>query len=415
MVRDVQITGVCNVPTNVVVTAAALNFTIVTPTAAGHLTVFPKNGVVPLASLVNYVAGETIANAVDIGLGTGGQISVQPLTTTHLVIDVYGFFIDVEELAGQNTALGAGALSSNTTGSNNTALGFSALLSNTEGANNTATGAAALGSNTTGGLNTATGLGALASNITGSNNTATGGLALQSNTTGGFNTAVGANALVNNTTGGLNTATGVQALQMNTTGESNTATGVLALVNNITGNRNIALGATAGANVTTGNDNIHIGNVGVDTDTGLIRIGTAGTQTATFSAGIRDVVITGDPVVVIAVGQLGEPSSSRRVKDDVRDMERASAALLKLRPVSFRYKAPQSDREQRLQYGLIAEEVAEIYPELVTTNAQGEPTGVRYHLLPAMLLNELQRQQREIDELRAQVRALIDGRAAVRE
>jgi Chaperone of endosialidase len=366
MVRDVQITGVCNVPTNVVVTAAALNFTIVTPTAAGHLTVFPKNGVVPLASLVHYVAGETVANAVDIGLGTGGQISVQPLTTTHLVIDVYGYFTDVEELAGQNTALGAGALSSDTTGFNNTALGFIALLNNTEGANNTATGVAALGSNTTGG--------------------------------------------------------------------GNTATGVSALVNNTTGNRNIALGATAGANVTTGNDNIHIGNVGVDTDTGLIRIGTAGTQTATFIAGINGVNIgMGAPVLVNANGQLGTPMSASGFKEGIEDLGEGSRSVLRLRPVRFRYKPQHDDPSRPVQYGLVAEEVAQVFPELVYPGPDGAPSSVRYHLLSVLLLNELQRQEREwraekvetaarfeaqqaqLDELRAQVRALIGGRAAVRD
>jgi Chaperone of endosialidase len=103
------------------------------------------------------------------------------------------------------------------------------------------------------------------------------------------------------------------------------------------------------------------------------------------------------------------------VKQEIRDMEDASAGLLRLRPVSFLYVAAVDDREQRPQYGLIAEEVAEIYPELVTRNAQGEPTGVRYHVLPPMLLNEIQRQQREIDELRAQVRALIGAKAAATE
>jgi hypothetical protein len=238
----------------------------------------------------------------------------------------------------------------------------------------------------------------------------------------GNNTALVFNALGNNTRGSNNTATGLFALSANTTGDSNTALGVAALLSNSTGDSNIAIGDGAGFNVT-GSNNIHIGNEGVATDTERIRIGTVGTQTATFIAGIRDTVITGDPVVVSAFGQLGEPSSSRRAKEEIQEMGAGSAGLLKLRPVSFRYKGPHSGREQRLQYGLIAEEVAEIYSELVTTNAQGEPTGVRHDVLPAMLLNELQRQQREIaelrakvqeiDELRAQVRALIGRKAAV--
>jgi hypothetical protein len=156
--------------------------------------VFPTNGIAPLASLVNYVAGQTIANAADVKLGADGQISAQPLTTTNLVVDVYGYFTDVEELAGNNTALGFNALLGNTTGSFNTASGFRPLQSNTTGLQNTATGAAALLSNTTGFNNTAAGVATLSNNTTGVANTATGVNALFSNTTGVGNTATGSDA-----------------------------------------------------------------------------------------------------------------------------------------------------------------------------------------------------------------------------
>jgi Chaperone of endosialidase len=376
---NVPIAGLCGVPPTAV--AADLNFTIVNPQGIGHLTVFPANGPAPLASLVNYVPGQTVANVADIQLGTGGAVSAQPLTTTNLVVDVYGYFIDVEELPGVlNTALGAGALSSNTLGSQNTAMG---------------------------------------------------GNALSSNTMGGVNTAVGAQAMQSNTTGGGNTAVGAHALESNTTGESNTAMGLNALQLSFTGSNNIAFGVNAGVNVMTGSNNIHIGNPGLSTDTAFIRIGNTNVQTATFIAGIfgQQVATDGVAVVVDSAGKLGTtvapPPSSRRVKDDIRDMGVASLDLLKLRPVTFYYKPGHDDGARRLQYGLIAEEVAEIYPELAVLDKDGQPAGVRYHVLPAILLNELQRQQREIvelrakvqeiDELRAQVRALIGGRAAARE
>jgi len=231
--------------------------------------------------------------------------------------------------------------------------------------------------------------------------------------------------------GGLNTALGFDALRSNTTGRFNTATGIAALDNNTTGSRNIAIGAGAGLNVTTGSNNIHIGNEGDAADSAMIRIGTVGTQTSTSIAGIfgAQVLGRGMPVEVNNDGHLGTVLSSRRVKDDIRDMDGASEGLGKLRPVTFRYKAEPASGSRPLEYGLIAEEVAEIYPELVVRDTDGQPAGVRYNVLPAMLLNEVQKQhaqlreqtarldaqQREIDELRAHVRALIGGKAAVQE
>jgi len=246
-------------------------------------------------------------------------------------------------------------------------------------------------------------------------NTATGKDALKSNTLGELNTATGGNALFNNTEGILNTGTGNDALFSNTTGEQNTAMGRRALFSNTTGDNNTALGHNAGANVT-GSNNIHIGNAGDSADTALIRIGTVGTQTRTFIAGIFGAQVIGRdmPVEVNSDGQLGTAISSRRVKDDIRDMDGASEGLGKLRPVTFRYKAEPASGSRPLEYGLIAEEVAEIYPELVVRDTDGQPAGVRYHVLPAMLLNELQRQQRlidaqqrELDALRSQAR-LVD-------
>ncbi len=395
----ITIGGICGVPVTAV--GAALNFTITGAQGAGHLAVWPS-GSVPATSVVNFTPGEDVANAVDIGLGTGGTVLVQPFATTHLVVDIYGYFTDVEELPEFSTALGDRALFNNT-GSLNTATGAQALFNNTTGSLNTATGALALLNNTTGRSNTATGEQALLNNTTGSANTATGSGALLMNVTGQGNTAAGAAALRQGTLGRENTAMGNAALFSNT-GDNNTAAGSNALLLSTTGSNNIAIGRAAAFQVTTGSNNIHIGNQGLPADTARIRIGTAGTHTATFITGISGVPVTGVPVMVDGNGQLGvAAASSRRVKDDIRDMEGASEGLAKLRPVTFRYKAESATGPRSIEYGLIAEEVAEIYPELVVLDKDGQPSGVRYHALPAMLLNELQRQHRVIE---AQTRLL---------
>lgn len=320
----------------------------------------------------------------------------------------------------QNTPLGTGALSSNTTGTNDTALGFDALLSNTTGNDNTATGFEALDSNTTGNFNTATGSDALLSNTEGVQNTATGFEALKSNTTGADNTATGMDALLVNSTGNFNTATGFGALTPNATGSDNTATGFGALASNVTGgdntvagfqalqnntsgNNNIAVGSNAGNALTTGSHNIDIGNSGVAGESTTIRIGTKGTQIRTFIAGIGNSHVFGSPVMVNGSGRLGILVSSARFKRDIHDMGDTSGKLMKLRPVTFRYK---EDAAGALQYGLIAEEVERVCPELVTYGADGRVEAVAYHLLPAMLLNEMQKQARENRQKDARIAAL---------
>jgi hypothetical protein len=242
-----------------------------------------------------------------------------------------------------------------------------------------------------GGGNVATGFSALSSNSTGQANTAIGPEALISNTTGGNNTAVGA-ALVSNTNGSDNAALGTFALDGNTTGNLNTAVGDGALLKNTTGSQNIAVGTNAGVNPTTGNNNIDIGNVGRAGESNTIRVGTKGTQTRALIAGIYASPIFGLPVFVNANGRLGIQASSARFKRDIHDMRDASERLMKLHPVTFRYK---DDPAGTVQYGLVAEEVAQAYPELVTYGDDGQPLSVAYHLLPAMLLNEMQKQVRE--------------------
>ncbi len=243
---------------------------------------------------------------------------------------------------------------------------------------------------------TATGYQTLFSNTTGYDNTASGYQGLYFNTTGSDNTASGVAALLSNTTGNSNTASGAFALDSNTTGNSNTASGYGALLSNTTGRDNIALGYQSGANITNKSNNIDIGNSGVNTDSGVIRIGTAGTQTQTFITGIGRVNIArGIAVYVNANGQLGTVTSSKRFKKDIHSLGTVSDKLLNLRPVSFRYKESAEDGTYPVQYGLIAEEVAKVYPDLVQYDKEGKPFTVYYHLLTPLILRELQKEHQQ--------------------
>jgi hypothetical protein len=233
-------------------------------------------------------------------------------------------------------------------------------------------------------------------NTTGCCSTATGIFALQNNTTGSFNTADGDDALQDNTTGCCNTSVGINSLQNNTTGGGNSALGDDALQNNTTGSGNIAIGNSAALNVSGGNgNNIHIGSEGLAADNGVIRIGTS--QGSFFAAGVGSATVSGAAVLVdTSTGQLGVASSSRRFKEDIQDMGEASSGLLRLRPVTFRYKQPFADGSKPIEYGLVAEEVAEVYPDLVARTADGQIETVKYQVLDSMLLNEVQKQAEQI-------------------
>jgi Chaperone of endosialidase len=300
-----------------------------------------------------------------------------------------------------NTAIGFDALFSNTTGDSNTATGSIALSSNTTGVRNTAAGYAALNSNTTGERNTATGRAAMVNNTTGNNNTADGHDALFSNTTAIRNTATGSFALFFNTTGPDNTAAGYFALYNNTTGNSNTASGFAALMNNTTGVGNIALGNFAGANLTTGDQNIDIGNVGVGAEANTIRVGTEGTQTNAYLAGVYQTNIAKGLVVKVdSDGHLGTVGSSKRFKDAIKPMDKASEAVLALKPVTFHYKK-ELDPDATPQFGLVAEEVEKVNPDLVVRDRDGKVYSVRYEAVNAMLLNEFLKEHRTVQELKS--------------
>jgi len=347
------------------------------------------------------------------GLNTAeGQNALLSLTTGSANTAVGWFSLKSDTTGGFNTALGAGSLAANT-GDQNTATGAGALLSNTTGGFNTANGALALFSNTSGSNNTANGLYALLGNTTGNDNTAIGVDALGRNTTGGNNTAIGTLALLSNTTGGNNTAVGVSALAGNIDGNDNTAIGGAALLRN-TGAGNLAIGSGAldsntsgsfnvaingGRNLTTGIFNIAIANDGVAGESNTTRIGIL--QNRCFISGIRDVT-TGVPdainVMIDSAGQLGTVSSSRRFKTEIKPMDKASEAILSLKPVTFHYK---SDHTATPQCGLIAEEVAEVNPNLVVHDKNGEIYSVRYDQVNAMLLNEFLKEHRTVQELRS--------------
>ena len=302
-----------------------------------------------------------------------------------------------------NTAIGFDALFSNTTGDSNTATGSTALTTNTTGVRNTANGFAALQSNTTGERNTATGRAAMVNNTTGNNNTADGHDALFSNTTAIRSTATGSFALFSNSTGPNNTAIGYFALFSNTTGNSNTADGYDSLLNNTTGVGNIALGNFAGANLTTGDQNIDIGNVGVAAEAYAIRIGTEGTQTNAYLAGIYQTNIAKGLVVKVdSDGHLGTVGSSERFKDAIKPMDKTSEAILALKPVTFHYKK-ELDPEGTPQFGLIAEQVEKVNPDLVIRDADGKVYTVRYEAVNAMLLNEFLKEHRTVQGLKGTV------------
>ena len=341
-----------------------------------------------------------------------------------------------------NTAEGQKALFSLTSGSGNTAVGWFSLESVTTGSLNTATGAGSLLLNTIATGNTADGALALFSNSTGNENTANGGQALFSNTIGDHNVANGFQALYNNTQGFQNTATGCFALWSNTTGVANTADGHQALVNNTegywntvagnnglfnsTGDLNTALGYAA-ADFTTGNNNIVIGNLGLAAESDTIRIGMEvaamdefGTNhpahTATYIAGISGQTASGGVAVFVdANGKLGTLTSSGRFKTEIKPMDKASEAILALKPVTFRYKN-EIDPEGIPQFGLVAEEVEKVNPDLVARDAKGKVYTVRYDAVNAMLLNEFLKEHRKVQEqgatiarLQKQIEALTAG------
>jgi trimeric autotransporter adhesin len=303
-----------------------------------------------------------------------------------------------------NTAEGKDALFSLTDGLDNTAVGHTALYNNTTGGGNTATGFSALQKNTIGGLNSAFGELTLHDNTTGGANTAIGAQSLEQNTTGYGNTATGSLALFSNMTGSENTAVGDSALALNNTGSYNTALGQGALNVN-TGGHNIAIGSFAGFRLTTGNNNIDIGNHGVAGESSTIRLGSK-THKNTYIGGINGVTIAGGVGVVIdGQGHLGTSTSSAQHKEAIKPMEQASEAILSLQPVTFHYKH-ELDPDGIPQFGLVAEDVEKVDPDLVARDDQGKPYTVRYEAVNAMLLNEFLKAHHKAEQQEATISEL---------
>ena len=383
--------------------AYSLNLTVVPHSGGvvGYVTLWPAGATQPFVATLNDGQGLIVNNAAIVPAGTpSGGVSVYDdgPATIDVVIDMNGFFAAPTDV------------------NDNTAIGLASLADNDGGADNTATGAFALTTNTSGTANTASGYNALASNTSGMFNTASGVTALASNTNGAYNTAAGAFALQDNIGGGQNTAIGYTALENNTSGSNNIALGYLAAFNAPVGNSDsIYIGSSGTSSDVSGS--IQIGTQSSET-TGTIQIGSAQTG-GTYIAGIYGGTpnMTNSPVCIDSTGLLGTncgvAPSSVRFKEEIADMGDSSSNLLQLRPVTFFYKPQFDDGSHSLQYGLIAEEVAKLYPEMVGYDKTGRPSSVKYQWLAPMLLNELQKQAAENQRQAEQIRSLEDRLAAL--
>ena len=365
-------------------------FGIVPPPDGGYPNFTTAEGQNALFSLTSGVANTAV-----------GWFSLNSVTTGSFNTGVGAAALTLNG-ADQNTAVGAGALLLNTTGTNNTAHGAFALLYNDMGNDNNAVGAFALFSNTSGGFNNAVGQQALASNETGAQNNALGDAALQNNVDGTSNTALGDDALVSNVTGDSNTAVGDETLAAST-GDKNTAVGAQALDNKTAGNENTAVGFQAGALIDSGDGNVCIGaNVlGSGAENNFTRIRNIGSTP----------IISSTNIVIAGIGGIGdEPlgyaASSQRYKQDIKPMDKASETLFALNPVSYRAKQGVEPGGVKL-YGLIAEDVATVDPDLVIYNEKGQPETLRFDSINAMLLNEFIKDHKRVEEMKCEFQVTV--------
>jgi hypothetical protein len=454
--RVFPVAGYCGIPNTA--QAVSANLSVTQPLAAGWVAVWPEGSTQPspLVAAITYGQQQTISNGLIAPLGTNGGITIYSKVATHVVIDVNGYYDagaagppgpagpsgssgppgpagatgpqgppgpavtgTPDNVPGAVVARdGTGGFSAGTVGlvgnlglPNTTSssvgvltMGDKPFLHNYPGTN-TFVGTNAGNLTLTGGGNMIFGSSALWHNTSGSNNAAFGVEALFGNTTGYSNFAFGHRALFANQTGFYNAAFGQEALKSNT-GSYNSAFGSYALNGLSNGTNNIAVGHLAGGSLTIGSYNIYVGSFGVSSESNTIRIGSAGSHTAAYIAGINGATsASGVAVYVNSSGHLGTTTSSRRYKEQITDMSVDSDVLMKLRPVSFYYR-PELDETHLRQYGLVAEEVAEVAPELVVYDMDGVPQTVRYHFVNAMLLNEVQKQRIQIRELEARLATL---------
>ena len=381
--RSYTIAGQCGIPEGAV--AVSLNVTVVSPHGFGYVLLYPQGGPQPGVSTLNFTANQTVANAALVPLGAAGGITVATaVSVTDFVIDTNGYY-GASDTDPSNAFIGYNAGNHSTTGAKSTAIGFNTLATVSDGFG-TAAGYHALWSANSAYTNTAIGASAAGATFDSQQVVAFGKGAMAQNRSGYWNSAVGAGALAASN-GNRNTAIGSGALS--------------ALGSTWIGNT--AFGYSAGSSLTDGARNLYIANPGSAADASTLRIGSV-VQTRAVLAGIRGATIGGAPLAVVidSAGQLGTPSSSRRYKQDVGDASIVSERVLGLRPVSFRYR---NQDDHRSHYGLIAEEVERILPELVVCDASGETLTVLYDEIPVLLLSELQKQEQRLAEGRVRLKA----------
>ena len=348
--------------------------------ASESIRAIAANGTVTCVAVGGSASGDVTAVTAGAGLtggGTSGDLTLSAaLAGSGVATTVARSDHTHERVSPSNTAVGSEALQSAFNADMNTAVGRRALQSAVSAISNTAVGWEAL------------------RDTSGQENTAVGHQAARLLTSGSSNTAVGASALYTGGAGGYNVAVGHGALDVST-GSANVGLGANTFGSLTTGSRNLAAGNLAGSSLTSGDDNIYLLNSGVAAESATIRIGTS--QTRVFMSGVRGVTTANNNAVAVVVdsaGQLGTVSSSAKTKFDIQDLPAdVTSAVSRLRPVSFRYKQPFADGSTPVQYGLIAEEVEQVLPELVAYDEHGDPATVKYHVLPSLLLAEVQRLQ----------------------
>jgi hypothetical protein len=420
--RTMTIANVCGIPATA--QAVSFNFSAVNVPGPGFLVAFPAGGAFPPTATIVYNQNTpNLSNAAVVPLGTGGAITlVGGVVPIDLVVDVNGYYAPnlVTSINGSTGAVTIPVLPSGTNGQTLYHNGTSWVANNalsTNGTDVALTGTlnfpfgvrVASGANTflhtTGQLNTFVGATSGLSPILATRDTGVGHGALFNVRDGSFNVAVGYDTLFSIVNGNANTAVGDRALSSQSNDSNNTGLGSFALASLASGGGNIGLGAGAGDILTSGFSNMYLGNEGVASENQTIRLGSGSVHTRMFVAGVLNSGVTGSAVLISGTGQLGIATSSARFKEDVANMGDASSALFKLRPVTFHYKGHADDPTQ---YGLIAEEVEKVLPELVMKDSDGQPQTVLYHEMPAMLLNELQKQQRRIEEQDALIARLLN-------
>jgi len=346
------------------------------------------------------------AGAREPNLRPSGNLVLGPSTASsgNILKDTRPF---IHNLGERNVFVGLQAGNFSTTTVGTVAVGDGALAMVTSGSSNTAVGNFSLNRDRTGYNNAAFGAGALRGNTDGNFNTALGANALEANTTGSLNVGVGNGALFASTSGFDNTAVGAGAIASATQSTRNTAVGSGTLQRLVSGASNTAIGWDAGADLQNGSLNIYLAHRGAGSESNTLRIGTD--QARAFIAGIRGRTTASTNAVAVVIdefGQLGTTVSSRRFKENIVDMGDASSLLMRLRPVTFHYRNDRNPAGPAMQYGLVAEEVANVAPGLVAHGANGEVETVFYEFLPPMLLNELQKQQRTLNAQKARIAEL---------